>query len=80
MSHIGFQQAEGIGLITFDPATLVSLGEPHKTAAAAVAVAVAMAVATAMAMAAVAAAPVAAAGNCATHQPVQRGKRTNGGT
>jgi AGZA family xanthine/uracil permease-like MFS transporter len=27
LSHIGFQQAEGIGLITFDPATLVALGE-----------------------------------------------------
>ncbi|WIA31315.1 hypothetical protein OEZ86_002217 [Tetradesmus obliquus] len=26
LSHIGFQQAEGIGLITFDPATLVALG------------------------------------------------------
>jgi hypothetical protein len=29
LSHIGFQQAEGIGLITFDPATLVSLGESN---------------------------------------------------
>jgi xanthine/uracil/vitamin C permease (AzgA family) len=27
LSHIGFQQAEGLGLITFDPATLVALGE-----------------------------------------------------
>jgi AGZA family xanthine/uracil permease-like MFS transporter len=29
LSHIGFQQAEGMGLITFDPATLVALGELH---------------------------------------------------
>jgi xanthine/uracil/vitamin C permease (AzgA family) len=27
LAHIGLQQAEGIGLITFDPATLVTLGE-----------------------------------------------------
>ena len=27
LAHIGFQQAEGLGLITFDPATLVTMGE-----------------------------------------------------
>jgi xanthine/uracil/vitamin C permease (AzgA family) len=27
LAHIGFHQAEGIGLITFDPATLVTMGE-----------------------------------------------------
>jgi xanthine/uracil/vitamin C permease (AzgA family) len=27
LAHIGFQHAEGMGLITYDPATLVTLGE-----------------------------------------------------
>lgn len=27
LAHIGLQKSQGIGLVTFDPATLVTLGE-----------------------------------------------------